>query len=94
MSFDSLQILMQTGITVPAGTNPQIDLRFSDDGGYTWNGPFQMPAGQTGQTAWRVIQNRLGSTSLTRGLDRIWEISGNDPIGIQITGADWTGGPA
>lgn len=94
MSFDSLQILLQTGITVPAGTNPQIDLRFSDDGGYTWNGPFQVPAGKTGETAWRAIQNRLGSTSLTRGLDRIWEISGNDPIPIQITGAEWTGGPA
>lgn len=94
MSFDSLQILLETGITVPAGTNPQIDLRFSDDGGYTWNGPFQIPAGKTGETAWRAIQNRLGSTTIGRGLDRVWEISGNDPIAIKITGAEWFGGPS
>lgn len=94
MSFDSLQILLETGITVPAGTNPQIDLRFSDDGGYTWNGPFQMPAGKTGATAWRCIANRLGSTTLTRGLDRVWEISGNDAILIKISGAEWFGGPS
>jgi hypothetical protein len=94
MSFDSLQILLETGITVPDGMNPMIDLRFSDDGGYTWNGPFQIAAGKTGQTSWRAIQNRLGSTTIGRGLDRVWEISGNDPIGIKICGAEWTGGPA
>jgi len=94
MSFDSLEIILETGITVPAGTNPQIDLRFSDDGGYTWNGPFQVPAGKTGETAWRCVQNRLGSTTLTRGLDRVWEISGNDPILIKIIGAEWFGGPS
>ena len=94
ISFDSMQIMLETGITVPVGTNPQIDLRFSDDGGYTWNGPFQMPAGQTGYTTWRAIQNRLGSTSLTRGMERVWEISGNDPYSVKITGAEWEGGPA
>lgn len=94
MSFDSLQILMQTGITVPAGTNPQIMLRWSDDSGETWVGPFQVPMGKIGNTSWRAIQNRLGSTKIGTGLDRIWEISGTDPIGIKINGAEWTGGPA
>lgn len=94
MSFDSLQIVMETGLTVPAGTNPQIMLRFSDDSGYTWSEPFQMEAGKTGKTAWRVIRNRLGSTTLGRGLDRIWEISGTDPIAIKISGAEWSGGPS
>ena len=94
MSFDSLQILMQTGITVPAGTNPQIMLRWSDDSGETWVGPFQMPMGQTGETSWRAIQNRLGSTKIGTGLDRVWEISGTDPVGIKILGASFEGGPS
>ena len=88
LSFDSLQVLMETGITVPSGTNPQIDLEWSDDGGYTWNGPFQVAAGKIGETAWRVFQPRLGSTTERRGLDRVFRISGNDPIAIKITGAD------
>ncbi len=94
MSFDSLEIILETGITVLPGTNPQMDLRFSDDSGYTWNGPFQVPLGQVGQTTWRAIQNRLGSTTLTRGLDRIWEISSNDPVSIKIVGANFEGGAA
>lgn len=94
MSFDYLQILMESGITVPDGTDPQIMLRWSDDSGYTWTSPFQMPIGKTGETAWRAVQNRLGGTTLGRGLDRIWEISGIDPVLIKITGAEWEGGPS
>lgn len=94
MSFDSLQILLETGITIGPSANPVINLRFSDDGGYTWAGPFQVPAGKIGETAWRAIQNRLGSTTLGRGLDRVWEISGDDPMKVKIVGAEWTGGPS
>lgn len=93
MSFDSLQILMESGVTVAPGTDPQIMLRWSDDSGYSWVGPFQMPIGKTGETAWRAIQNRLGSTTLGRGLDRIFEVSGTDNILIKIFGAEVTGGP-
>jgi len=94
MSFDSLQIIMETGVTVPSGTDPQIMLRWSDDGGYTWTSYFQMAVGKIGETRWRVEQKRLGSTTKLNGLDRIWEISGIDPIGIKITGAEFEGGPA
>ena len=94
MSWNSLQVFMQTGINVPSGTNPQVMLRWSDDGGYTWTGYFQMSAGQIGQTAWRVIQNRLGSTKIGTGLDRVWEISGTDPIPVKITSASADGGPS
>jgi hypothetical protein len=76
------------------GSNPQIMLRFSDDGGYTWNGPFDMPAGQLGQTSLRVIQNRLGGTTIGGGLDRVWEASSIDPFAVKIIGAEWRGGPS
>lgn len=94
MSFDQLRILMETGITPSPDSNPIVQLRWSDDGGYTWTPYFQMTAGQIGQASWRVEQNRLGSTKIGTGLDRIFEISGDDPIRISITGAEWEGGPA
>src|SRR5882672_2803894 len=94
MSFDQLQIFMETGVTVPSGLTPEIMLEWSDDGGYTFIGSVLVPAGQIGQTTWRVIQNRLGSTKIGTGLDRIFRISGVDPIRIAITGADVQGGPA
>ena len=92
MSFDSLQILMETGITVAPGTNPQMMLRWSNDGGYTWTNYYQLSMGQLGLTTWRVIMNRLGSTSIGGGMDRIFEISGTDAIQIKITGAEVEGG--
>ncbi len=94
MSFDRLQVLLETGITPAPGTTPNIQLRWSDDGGYTWTPYFLMPAGQLGQTAWRVLQNRLGSTRYGSGLDRVWEISSTDPVSVKLTGAEWDGGPA
>lgn len=94
LSFDNLQILLETGITVPSGLNPQIMLEFSDDGGYNWIGSVQVPMGKIGETSWRAIQNRLGSTKIGTGLERVWRISGVDPIEVKITGAKWEGGPS
>jgi hypothetical protein len=94
ISFDSIEIIMETGVTVLSGADPQIMLRWSDDAGYTWTPYFQMAVGKIGETAWRVIHNRLGSTKIGTGLDRVMEISGTDPVNIKILGADWQGGAA
>ncbi len=91
-TFDFLQVLMETGIDVPVDLNPQLTLRWSDDGGQTWIGSVMIPCGKIGETSWRAVQNRLGSTTLRSGLDRVWEISGTDPIPIKINGAEWEGG--
>ena len=93
MSFDSLQVLLETGQTAPEGLVPEVMLRWSDDGGYVWQGPFQLNAGAIGQSSWRCILNRLGSTKIGTGLDRCFEISGTDPMSIKITGADVMAGP-
>ena len=87
-SFNQLQIMLETGITVPIGTNPIIMLRWSDDGGYTWTSYFEIQAGMIGQTTWRALWTRLGSTKIGTGLDRVFEISGTDPIAIKITGCN------
>jgi hypothetical protein len=91
-SVDKLVINFETGMTVPPGTNPQICLRWSYDGGYTWPGSRFIPLGKVGQTAWKVFSNRMGSTQFNKGTDIIFEISGSDPINIKVTGAQVEGG--
>lgn len=88
--FNSLTIDMETGAQVPDGTNPQLMLRWSDDGGHTWSSYVIQSAGQTGQTAKRVKFNRLGSTKKNSGLDRIFELSSSDPFKVAILGAEIT----
>lgn len=88
--FPSLQIDMQTGATqVPAGTDPQAVLRFSDDDGHTWSNERIAAVGPTGMTAQRVKFNRLGSTRRTTGLDRILELSSSDPFKVALIGAEF-----
>lgn len=88
MSFDSVQVDLETGITVTAGTNPQIALRWSDDGGNTWSNEHLQAWGATGATAQRVKWRRLGQTRDTTGLDRTFEISSSDPVRAALIGAD------
>lgn len=88
VEFNSLQMDMQTGIGVPDGTNPQVVLEWSDDGGHNWSDPRIKSAGKTGETALRVKFNRLGSTRLNSGLDRIFKVSSTDPFAVTLIGAD------
>lgn len=86
--FSSLQIDMQTGIGVPAGTNPQLMLRWSDDGGHSWSNSIQGSAGKTGETKRRVKFTRLGATRRNAGLDRVFELSSADPFAVALIGAE------
>jgi hypothetical protein len=64
---------------------PQIMLRWSDDGGHTWSNEHWNSMGSTGETGKRVIWRRLGMTMKLR--DRVYEISGTDPVKVSIMGA-------
>ena len=88
MTFSSLQIDMQTGIKIPDGTNPLAVLRWSDDGGHRWSNERFLAVGAVGETAKRVKANRLGSTRLNSGLDRIFELSSTDLFPVAIMNAD------
>jgi hypothetical protein len=68
------------------GANPQVMLRFSDDGGHTWSNEHWKSMGQIGQYYRRVIWRRLGMTTKLR--DRVYEASGTDPVKIAIMGAE------
>jgi len=68
------------------GADPQVMLRFSDDGGHTWSNEHWKSMGKIGQYYKRVIWRRLGMTTKLR--DRVYEVSGTDPVKIAIMGAE------
>jgi hypothetical protein len=68
------------------GAIPRVALRWSDDGGHTWSNEHVASMGKIGQTGTRVIWRRLGMTLKLR--DRVYEISGTDPVKIAIMGAE------
>jgi hypothetical protein len=88
VTFSYLNIGMETGTEIPAGTLPQLVLRWSDDGGKTWSGNRIVPVGATGQTAFTVKFNRLGSTKRFGGSTRIFELSSTDPFKVSIISAE------
>jgi hypothetical protein len=72
--------------TLEPGVNPQVMLRWSDDGGHTWSNEHWKSMGRQGQYGYRTIWRRLGMTMKIR--DRVYEISGTDPVKIAIMGAE------
>jgi len=73
-----------TGLTL--GADPQVMLRWSDDGGHTWSNEHWISMGKIGEYGYRAIWRRLGMTAKLR--DRIYEVSGTDPNKIIIVGAE------
>jgi hypothetical protein len=88
----TLGVLEDPGLTLALdgptviGANPQLMLRWSDDGGHTWNGERTTSMGRTGQYGTRAIFRRLGMTLKLR--DRVYEVSGTDPVKVAIMGAE------
>lgn len=62
--------------------DPQLILRWSDDGGKTWSNERVMNCGQAGAFKTRAIARRLG-----RSRDRIYEVVATDPIPWRIVDA-------
>ncbi len=74
--------MLQTRVPTPYARDPQIMLRWSDDGGKTWSNERTMNCGQAGAFKTRAIARRLG-----RSRDRIYEVSASDPIPWRIVDA-------
>lgn len=81
-----LDIESGTGLNLGQGSDPQIMLRWSDDGGHTWSKEHWTSMGKIGEFYARVLWRRLGMTMKIR--DRVYEISGTDPVKVYITGAE------
>jgi len=84
----SLQLDCESGVGLVTGqgSDPQVMLRWSDDGGHTWSNEHWKSMGQIGEYSRRVIWRRLGMTTKLR--DRVYEVSGTDPVKIAIMGAE------
>ena len=84
----SLQIDLEsgTGLNLGQGSDPQVMLRWSDDGGHTWSNEHWSPMGKIGEYYRRVFFRRLGMTLKIR--DRVYELSGTDPVKIALLGAE------
>jgi hypothetical protein len=84
----TLQLNAETGVGLNTGqgSDPQVMLRWSDDGGHTWSNEHWASMGQIGEYGYRTFWRRLGMTLKLR--DRVYEVSGTDPVKIAITGAE------
>jgi hypothetical protein len=84
----SLQLNCESGVGLNngQGSDPQAMLRWSDDGGHTWSNEHWSPMGKIGAYYHRVFWRRLGMTLKLR--DRVYEVSGTDPVKIAIMGAE------
>jgi hypothetical protein len=68
------------------GSDPKVMLRWSDDGGHTWSNEHWTKMGRIGQYGFRAFWRRLGMTLKLR--DRVYEVSGTDPVKVVVTGAN------
>ena len=76
-----LECEMGTGTNSGQGLDPQIMLRFSDDGGSTWSNETQGALGRMGVRIIRAMWDRLGSFR-----QRTVEVSISDPVKRSIYG--------
>lgn len=71
-----LEIVIEGGVGTVAVPDPQIIMRYSDDGGHTWSSEQQRDMGaSTGEYGKNPIWRRLG-----RSADRIYEIKVTDAV--------------
>jgi hypothetical protein len=84
--YNSFQLDIESGVGldgIQQGTNPQVVLTFSDDGGHTWSNEKWASMGKIGQTKWRALWRRLGQSR-----DRVFKVVITDPVRVTLIGAD------
>jgi hypothetical protein len=86
LDFIDGEYLFPGSIPTVQGADPQVMLRWSDDGGHTWSNEHWVSIGKIGQYGRRAIWRRLGMTLKLR--DRVYEVSGSDPVKLTIVGAE------
>lgn len=84
ITFSSLELDVETGVGLQSGqgSDPQIMMQYSNDGGRTWSSERWIPIGAVGQYRTRVAWNRCGSAR-----DRVFRVKYTDPTQFQINDA-------
>ncbi len=75
--FERLQIdfEMGRGLSTGQGSDPQVMLQWSDDGGNTWSSEYWRSLGKIGEYSVRAVWNRLGASR-----NRVFRLFFSDPI--------------
>ncbi len=85
--YSELRLLMQTGVGLDGGatpgSDPQIVLKVSNDGGFTWGNERSVSMGQLGQYSLLVRWRRLG-----RSRNRAFQVIISDPVFVALIAAD------
>ena len=89
--FPLVEADMQTGVGLVSGqgSDPQIWLTFSDDGGRTWSNQKQAGLGQIGAYQVRARWQRMG-----QGRNRVFRLEWSDAVGTALIAANITYAPA
>jgi len=84
LTYDRFQLDLQTGVGLNTGqgSDPQIMLRWSNDGGHTWSHEHWVSAGRMGATKTRAIWRQLG-----RARTRTFEVVVSDPCAFFLCAA-------
>jgi len=79
---DRLELVLETGVglTTGQGSDPEVLLRYSNDGGQTWTALPNRSIGPIGRYDARVVWSRLGSAR-----QRVYEMSVSDPVRVNVT---------
>lgn len=83
---NAFRLDMETGVGLSGsgqGTDPQVMMRWSDDGGHTWSNERWVSAGAIGAFKTRALWRRLGMSR-----DRVYEVSISDPVKTVLIGAE------
>lgn len=83
--YHCLRVFLEPGLGLSSGqgVDPQITLRYSDDGGKTWSNELSRSAGAQGEYRTLVDWWRLGMARYPR----VWEVVVSDPIPWRLMGA-------
>lgn len=83
--YEFLQIQFQPGVGLVSGqgSDPQMMLRWSDDGGSTWSAYYNIPIGKIG-----AFKNRATKRQMGFARDRIYEVTITDPVRAVIISAE------
>lgn len=84
LSYASFELDMELGggLTTGQGSDPQVMLKYSNDGGVTYSSELWRTTGKIGEYKTRVVWRQLGVAR-----DRVFYVSGSDPIFTQINEA-------
>lgn len=84
IAFSSFELDVETGrgLSSGQGSDPQIMMQYSDDGGHTWSNERWVTTGAMGAYKTRVRWSRCGSAR-----DRVWKVRYTEPTFFQINEA-------